>query len=183
MEGLNGHVWRKQPHPDFFFLLQRFLPKTYALRYHKDMNSTLVIILLLGGAIILLVIWLIILERRIARLMAGKDARSLEDTINSNRGELDRLFTFQKNVESALGEIDARMKKKLHGARTLRFNPFHGTGSGGNQSFATALLDEEGDGVVISTLYSREKVSVFAKPVKNRSSEFDLTDEEREVLK
>jgi organic radical activating enzyme len=88
-----------------------------------------------------------------------------------------------KPTIGALRELDGRIKRKLHGAKTLRFNPFAGTGSGGNQSFATALLDEEGDGVVISTLYSREKMSVFAKPIKHRTSEFDLTDEEKEVLK
>ncbi len=147
------------------------------------MNPTLITITLLGVAIIVLIIWLIILDRRISELTAGKDARSLEETIRSNQHSITQLFTFQKMVETELTHIDERIKGKLHGARTLRFNPFQGTGSGGNQSFATALLDEEGNGVVISTLYTREKVSVFAKPIVHRTSEFELTTEEREVLK
>lgn len=140
-------------------------------------------IALLGIAIVILIIWLTILDRRISRLIGGKDAQSLEETINNNQRSIEQLFLFQKMVEKEIGNINERIKKKLHGARTLRFNPFQGTGSGGNQSFATALLDEEGTGVVISTLYTREKVSVFAKPILNRTSEFELTDEEREVLK
>ena len=123
------------------------------------------------------------LEKRINALLGGKSGISLEDAISSNREGLEGLLRFQKAVEAELARINDRIKKKLHGAKTLRFNPFHGTGSGGNQSFATAFLDEQGDGVVISSLYSREKVSVFAKPIKNRASEFDLTDEEKEVLK
>ncbi len=148
-----------------------------------DMNSTLLAIVLLGIALIVLVVWIIILERRIGRLIAGKNGASLEDAINANKLALDELFQFRKAVEAEMNNIDARIKKKIHGAKTLRFNPFAGTGSGGNQSFATALLNEEGDGVVISSLYSREKVSVFAKPIKGRVSEFELTEEEREVLK
>jgi hypothetical protein len=148
-----------------------------------DMNSTLIAITLLGIAFIVLVVWIIILERRIGRLIAGKNGASLEDAINKNQQSIDELFQFRKAVEVEMNNLDVRIKKKIHGAKTLRFNPFAGTGSGGNQSFATALLNEEGDGVVISSLYSREKVSVFAKPIKGRASEFELTEEEREVLK
>ncbi len=147
------------------------------------MNPSLVAIFLLGLAVILLIVWLVLLERRIGRITGGSDARSLEDTINQNQSQLEQLFAFRKEVLTELGAIDMRIKKKIHGVKTLRFNPFQGTGSGGNQSFATALLDEEGSGVVISSLYSREKMSVYAKPIKNRTSEFELTEEEREVLK
>ncbi len=147
------------------------------------MSPTLITVGILGAAIVLLVIWLILLERRIARLVAGSDTRSLEDTINKNQTDLEQLFLFRKEVEGELARLDQRIMKKLHGVKTLRFNPFSGTGSGGNQSFATALLDEEGSGVVLSTLYARDKMSIFAKPIKNRTSEFELTDEEKEVLK
>lgn len=53
---------------------------------------------------------------------------------------------------------------------------------GSKQSFATALLNEHGDGVVISTLYSRERTSVFAKPIKKFDSEYELTPEETQAL-
>ncbi len=147
------------------------------------MNPQFISILILGVAVILLVAWIFLLEKRINALLGGKNGASLEDAISANRKGLEDLIIFRKAVEAELSRINDRIKKKLHGAKTLRFNPFHGTGSGGNQSFATAFLDEQGDGVVISSLYSREKVSVFAKPIKNRASEFDLTDEEKEVLK
>ena len=147
------------------------------------MTPLYIVIVLLGIALIVLVGWMFTLERRIAKLLAGKGGASLEDAIGKNHADIESLFTFRTNVEGALREIDERIRKKLHGVKTLRFNPFAGTGSGGNQSFASAFLDEAGDGVVISSLYSREKMSVFAKPVKHRTSEFDLTEEEREVLK
>lgn len=146
-------------------------------------NPAFVAITSLGVAILLLGVWTFMLERRIKKLMAGKNAASLEDTVLANQQSLEELLAFHKNTAEELRRIDDRIKKKLHGAKTVRFNPFHGSGTGGNQSFATALLDEDGNGVVLSTLYSREKVSVFAKPVINRKSEFELTDEEKEVLK
>ena len=147
------------------------------------MNQQLATILILGLAILLLVVWNILLERRLGKMLKGKSAATLEDTIVENQNALTKLFEFKKATEDEFRKVDERMKKKLHGAKTIRFNPFQGTGSGGNQSFATALLDEEGSGVVISSLYARDKVSIFAKPVNKRNSEFELTDEEREVLK
>lgn len=146
-------------------------------------NTAFVAIASLGVAVLLLGVWTFILEQRIKKLMAGRNAASLEDTVVANQRSIEELLTYHKNVAEELRRIDERIKKKLHGAKTLRFNPFQGTGTGGNQSFATALLDENGNGVVLSTLYSREKVSVFAKPVIDRKSEFELTDEEKEVLK
>ncbi len=147
------------------------------------MNPLLISITVLGAAIVLLVVWIFMLEKRLSKFLGGKNAISLEDAINVNRAGVDELQRFRKFFEGELARIDERMKKKLHGVKTLRFNPFAGTGSGGNQSFASAFLDEMGDGVVISSLYSREKVSVFAKPIEKRKSEFELTDEEKEVLK
>jgi hypothetical protein len=146
-------------------------------------TPTLIIAGIVGLAVILLLIWVFILDRRITKLMAGKSGATLEDTIMANQEALAEFGRFRKAIEEELGRVNGRIKKKIHGAKTLRFNPFQGTGSGGNQSFATALLDEEGSGVVISSLYSRDKVSVFAKPIVNRTSEFELTEEEREVLK
>jgi hypothetical protein len=139
-------------------------------------------IALLGLALLALALWVFLLERRISKLLRGKDGGTLEDVITKDHRSIEEFFRFRDDVSHALDVLDERISKKLHGAKTLRFNPFQGSGQGGNQSFATALLDEHGDGVVLSTLYTREKVSVYAKPVRNRTSEFELSDEERAVL-
>lgn len=147
------------------------------------MDPLIISIILMGTAVILLVIWVITLERRITKLLSGKSGASLEEIIARHAGSLEELFHSRTEIQGELAKLDARIKRKMETARTKRFNPFAGTGTGGNQSFATALLDEKGDGVVLSTLYSREKVSIFAKPVKDRTSEFELTEEEQEVLR
>ena len=84
-------------------------------------------------------------------------------------------------MQKEIAVINMKLKKSIRGLETVRFNPFPDQGS--NQSFAIGMLNEEGDGVVFSSLYSRERMSVFAKPVKNKKSEYELSAEEREVLK
>ena len=52
-----------------------------------------------------------------------------------------------------LRQINTKLKKAIRGVETVRFNPFPDQGS--NQSFAIGMLSEEGNGVVMSSLYSR----------------------------
>ena len=55
---------------------------------------------------------------------------------------------------------------------------------GGNQSFSLAVLDQEGSGVIISALHSRDSTRVYAKPVVlGKESKYSLSDEEKEAVK
>ena len=143
--------------------------------------STPLLLYILGGLVLVLIGFIIHLELRVKKLLLGRDAASLEDTI----GELDRrtgaLDDSRKEIERYLAVVERRLKRAVSGVETVRFNPFKGS-SGSNQSFATAFLSEEGNGVVISTLYSRDHVSVFGKPVVGRASSYELTQEEREAI-
>lgn len=62
----------------------------------------------------------------------------------------------------------------------VRFNAFHDTG--GDYSFAVALLDQAGAGVVLSGLYHRDQCRVYAKPVTGWDSSYTLTDAEQEAI-
>lgn len=120
------------------------------------------------------------LHNRIKKLTLGKYGSSLEETINAQSSNIQGQARAITQITDQVANLDKRVRSSIQGAETLRFNPFEGIG--GNQSFATALLDEEGNGVVFSSLYSREKVSVFAKPVKSFASEYELSAEERKVI-
>lgn len=136
----------------------------------------------LVALLVILIGFIIRLEIKIKRLLVGKDAKSLEDSIINAKDNLEKLNTFQRESTLYFKNIENRLRRSLQAAETIRYNPFKGTGDGGNQSFATAFLSEDGNGVVISSLYSRDRVSVFSKPLKNFESIFELTEEEKEVI-
>ncbi len=136
----------------------------------------------LGGiAIIMGAIWMIVTERRLKRFFLGKKAKDLEDTITILENNITELKKAKNNIEKDITTINAKLKKSIRGLETIRFNPFPDQGS--NQSFAVGILNEDGDGVVFSSLYSRERMSIFAKPIKNNKSEYELSAEEKEALK
>lgn len=146
------------------------------------MNTKLEIIFLVltGIGIILGVVWVVSTEKRLKRFFLGKKAKDLEDTIIGLEQNITELNKAKNNIEKDIVTINAKLKKSIRGLETIRFNPFPDQGS--NQSFAIGMLNEEGDGVVLSSLYSRERMSVFAKPIKNNKSEYELSVEEKEVL-
>ena len=147
------------------------------------MNTKLEIILFAFGSILALIyaFWMINTEKRLKKFFLGKKGKDLEDTLIKLEENIEKLTKAKENTEKELTLINAKLRKSIRGLETIRFNPFPDQGS--NQSFAIGMLNEEGDGVVLSSLYSRERMSVFAKPVKNNKSEYELSAEEKEVLK
>ncbi len=135
---------------------------------------------LLLAAVLILLAWIGYLEWRLRRLLVGKSGASLEDAITALVQSVNETDKVNEAIQQHLIKMEERLQKSLQQVQTVRFNPF--PDQGGNHSFALGLLDERGDGVVISTLYSREKTSVYAKPIKNRASEFELTKEERQAI-
>ena len=133
-----------------------------------------------GIALLIGAVWMITTEKRLKRFFLGKKAKDLEDTIVTLENEMAKLKKAQEISEKEIAVLHTKLKKSIRGLETIRFNPFPDQGS--NQSFAIGMLDEEGDGVVISSLYSRERMSIFAKPVKKHKSTYELTDEEKEAL-
>ncbi len=135
---------------------------------------TVVSLILIG-----IVIWMYF---KLRRFLIGIDSNNINESLTFVSTNLNELQDFRKEMEAYLTSVENRLRKSVQSVHTVRFNPFKGAGEGGNQSFATAMLNEDGDGVVISSLYSRDHVSVFSKPIKNHSSEYELSEEERESV-
>jgi uncharacterized protein DUF4446 len=62
----------------------------------------------------------------------------------------------------------------------VRYQAYHDVG--GDHSFALALLDAAGTGVVLNSLYHRDRCRVYAKPIRDWQSGITLTDEEKEAI-
>ena len=144
--------------------------------------SLQILALALISLVVALGIWLFVMSRRLKKLLVGKDAQSLEGVIGAMGKDIRALETFQADTHAYLNMVEERLRRSIQGVETIRFNAFKGNGEGGNQSFAIAFLSENGDGAVVSSLYARDRQSVFAKPVKNFTSEHELTEEERDAV-
>lgn len=95
--------------------------------------------------------------------------------VTDYRGELAK-------IEEKLSQLENHGLAHIQRVELLRFNPYQETG--GDQSFSIALLDEKGNGIVLTSLHARSGTRVFAKPVKmGRGVRYQLSSEEEEVLR
>ncbi len=138
-----------------------------------------VIILLIFGEILLL-FWNFKIAKRLRTLFSGKNAKDLEEVlaeyIKRLRSVDERLTNTEKKGEEMRRITDECIQKYS----LVRFNPFHGTG--GNQSFSAAFLDGQNNGVVLTSLFTRDGAHLYAKPIVESKSTYQLTSEEEQAI-
>ena len=139
-------------------------------------------IYVLLGLLAILLIWIIRLEIKLHHLLIGSGSKNLDQSLASINKYLTGLIKFKEEEERYLIGVEKRLRRSLQATETVRFNPFKGTGTGGTQSFATSFLNEEGNGVVFSSLYAHDRMSIFSKPLVEFGSSFELTGEEKAVI-
>ncbi|PIR96690.1 MAG: DUF4446 domain-containing protein [Candidatus Doudnabacteria bacterium CG10_big_fil_rev_8_21_14_0_10_41_10] len=112
--------------------------------------------------------------------LSGARGTNLEEIIMSQREDVKKSLEDIKKLSQAnkiLADLHLLCIQKVG---MVRFSAF--PGEGGNQSFAIALLDAYGTGVVISSIYGRDTQRIFAKSVKKGESTNALTDEEKKAI-
>jgi len=147
-----------------------------------------IIVYISAGLIGFLIIWNILLQIKISKiaknqkvLFNGKKGSDLEPIILANNAKIKELSIQTKDLYQQTSEVKAHSLKSIHKIGLLRFNPFREIG--GDQSFSLALLDDENNGTIISSLYSREGVRIYAKAVqKGKTTKYPLTEEEKRAI-
>ncbi|MBI2121209.1 MAG: DUF4446 family protein [Candidatus Wildermuthbacteria bacterium] len=83
-------------------------------------------------------------------------------------------------LEKQLKEYQKEMRKSFTKSGVVRFNPFGEMG--GDQSFSLALLDQDNNGIIVTSHYTIEHQRVYAKPITKGKSEYSLSKEEKEAI-
>ena len=125
--------------------------------------------------------WIRRLGRRLDALTRGADGSSLDSVLDAH---LDKVFAVARELDELSARsavVEASGRRAIQRVGLVRFNPFEDTG--GNQSFALALIDASGSGVVVSSLHSRTGTRLYAKPVTESRSDGALSAEEQEALR
>lgn len=121
------------------------------------------------------------LRRRVDTLTRGKDTESLEDIILSYLERVESLEQGEEMTRAALTAIKDNLKITYQKKGLVKYDAFREMS--GALSYSLALLDKENNGVLISSMYSREGCYTYAKDVKNGKCKINLSEEEAEALK
>ena len=120
-------------------------------------------------------------RRTLHTLCAGADGAALEEIIMHTN---EKVAAFDNDIQELFAisnTIHKHAHKSVHRVGLIRFNPFRDYS--GNQSFALALLNTGGNGVVISSIHTREGTRVYTKEIKKGAPvNNELTEEEKQAI-
>lgn len=111
------------------------------------------------------------LERRVGHL--GQRLEVLEADVDAQRGSGGEGWTVARAVPRDTAAISR--------IGLVRFDAFED--AGGAQSFALALVDDDGDGIVLTSLHSRPTTRVYVKAIRRGVADAPLSGEEEQALR
>lgn len=147
------------------------------------MNSTIIYIVLGLNLIWLIVLTVLIVRwnKKYQKILSGVKGDSLEKILKLHMERLEKAVNQNVEIKEQFDSFIKFSRQFLYRIGFKRFNPFQNTG--GDQSFALSILDENGDGIVISSMHAREGTRVYAKPVaKGKELSHKFSTEERDVV-
>lgn len=135
-----------------------------------------------------LAIWLAVLQRsevrlrrRLRGLLDASGSTGLDEVLGGQTERIDELGRRVAHLDALQLELQAASRLALQRVGVIRFNPFQDRG--GDQSFAIALLDHAGTGIVVSSLHGRTETRLFAKQISSGRSAITLSEEEQQAIR
>lgn len=119
-------------------------------------------------------------QRRVNRLLPKHARGTLEETVAEILVQAQRWQGLEETWEDRLSRIERQQGVTVSRVGLVRFNPFEDTGA--DLSFSLALLNDGGDGIVLTSLWGRDEVRVYAKPVTSHKSAYALSNEEKQAM-
>jgi hypothetical protein len=132
--------------------------------------------------ILILMAWIAYLNFRFNRLVKSAHKDNIETSLTEIYSYLEKNHKQNIEISSHLKILDKKISVSPRGLGLVMFKAFDGMKSGGTNSFSLALLNEKGDGAILSTLHSRERVNVYSKEIKGFKAQVLLTEEEEHAL-
>jgi hypothetical protein len=153
-----------------------------------DEPTLSLLVVALVAAVVVLGVWVAwlqrseaVLRRRLRRVLPEGESGGIDEILDRQLKRVESLSERVDALNKLHHELEHLSQRTIQKVAVIRYNPFADTG--GDQSFAIALLDSLGNGVVVSSLHSRTDTRVFAKPVQSGRSKFQLSDEEQDAIK
>ena len=147
------------------------------------LNSIILQWLLIGLLFWQIIVTILLIQtmlhyRRLTKNITKKDLKTILTQILSKQELEDKEISLLKK---SLNQVKIDFKSSLQKIGFVRFNPFSQTG--GDQSFSLALLDDNNNGLVISSLHSRDTTRLYTKTIKASKAEvYELSKEEKKAI-
>lgn len=154
-----------------------------------DLDPTLVATIAVAAAAVALLglILVVVLLVRLGRmrrqylvLQDGGDNESFLEAVSRHGEQVDKLRGETASLSRDVQSLRVDLADAIRHVAVVRYDAFNDMG--GRMSFSAALLDDAGDGVVISSINGRTETRTYAKGVKAGTSDAELSPEEQQAI-
>lgn len=106
---------------------------------------------------------------------------ALRGVLEGQAAQIKRLEQAARVLNGADKQQQVLIEGSVRHVSLLRYDAFEDVG--GRLSFSCAMLDDHGNGVVLTSINGRQETRVYAKPIIERTSTYNLSVEESEAIR
>lgn len=140
------------------------------------------------GVVIILLILVIVLFAKLSKmkksyksLMNGTSGVNIEQLLIGIQDQLNSQGDLGNKLDLQVKQIQEAIKTMKTKVSIHRYSAFGDVGNN-DLSFTIAILDDLGDGIVLTSIYSRDQNYMYAKPIQKGASTYNLSPEEKEAI-
>ena len=108
------------------------------------------------------------------------NGNDLDKMLKKYINDVEQIKMDNKEIKQYYSKLDNDVNSCIQKIGLVRYNAFKDVGS--DLSFAIALLDNNNNGVVLNGLYGSESSNIYAKPIRDGNSTYQLSDEEKYAI-
>jgi hypothetical protein len=120
------------------------------------------------------------LKRSLLVLQGDATHGTLLSAVDRHVGVVEDLRGEVAGIASGLAVVRADLADAVRHVAVIRYDAFKDMG--GRMSFSAALLDDDGDGLVITAINGRSETRAYAKGIKTGQSDNPLSPEEEQAV-
>jgi Protein of unknown function (DUF4446) len=151
-------------------------------QHEAEITLTLVLaVLVLTVSVIRLSINNASYQARWRELLKNSSGESLETLLQGQLRDLIRVEQKLEDLDERIRKLEGEIPISKRHMGLVRYDAFDDVG--GNQSFALAIYDDQGNGAVVTSIIGRVDCRVYCKPLINLRSERDLSQEEQRAIR
>ena len=152
------------------------------LEFLKTDNFILVFNIIVFILLIGLILYIYYLNKNYIKFMNRLgNGNNLDEMLKKYLDDVKDIKQDNSEIKAYYTKLDYDIGSSIQKIGLVRFNAFQNVGS--DLSFALALLDRDNNGIVLNGIYGSESSNIYAKPVKNGESTYQLSEEETEAIK
>lgn len=138
-----------------------------------------------------LLVWILRLKKKLLVLQKNGDKETFLGAVNKYVEKMQNIATEQAKINKALVKDDQALQAQIDEIKeamtyvvsrvaTVRYDAFNNMG--GQMSFSTAMLNDLGDGIVVTAINGRSETRTYIRNIKNKKCDVEISREEAEAI-